>query len=109
MITLLLAEAEIELVPVELQKDPNVLARSKKRRRAAQHLLLDQAIDHEAMAQLADGDRRGRPDIAHMWMLLALDSLLSRREQLRVLMHTRHDELIRVSEKTRIMRSQPKF
>lgn len=110
MITLLLAEAEVELIPAELQKHANLLARAKKRRRAVQHLLLDQAVDHEAMATLAtDGDRRGRPDIAHMWMLLALDSLLSRRKQLRILLHTRHDELIRVSEKTRIMRSQPKF
>jgi rRNA small subunit pseudouridine methyltransferase Nep1 len=109
VITLVLAEAELELVPAELHKHPKLVARAKKRRRSVEHLLLDQAVDHEAMKELPNGDRRGRPDIAHMWMLLALDSLLSRRRKLRVLVHTRSDELIRVSEKTRIMRSQTKF
>lgn len=109
MITLVLAEAELERMPAELVKHPKVVARSKKRRRAAEHLLLDQAADREAMRALPEGDRRGRPDIAHMFLLLALDGLLRRRGRLRVLIHTRHDELIRVRPETRIMRSQPQF
>lgn len=109
LITFLLAEAEVELMPPELHDAPGVQARAKRRRRAASHLLLDQAADHAAMKRLDDGERRGRPDIAHVWMLLVLDSLVNRRGLARVLIHTRHDELIRVKPETRIMRNQAKF
>lgn len=109
MITFLLAEAELELMPPELQKDPRVVARAKRRRREPQRLLLDQALDHEAMRALPDGDRRGRPDIAHFWMLLVLDSLVAKRGRARALVHTRNDELVRPRADLRLPRSQAKF
>lgn len=109
MITFILAEAEVELVPRALHRHPRVVARAKKRRRAAEHLLLDQAADHEAMRSLEEGDRRGRPDIAHVWLLLVMDSLLARRGLARALVHTRNDELIRVRPDARLPRSQPKL
>jgi rRNA small subunit pseudouridine methyltransferase Nep1 len=110
LITFLLAEAEIERMPRELHEDLHVVARAKKRRRAPARLLLDQAVDHEAMRALAaDADRRGRPDIAHIWSLLVMDSLVAKRGLARVLIHTRHDELIRVRGDARLPRSQPKF
>lgn len=110
VLTLILAEAELELMPEELQRHPKVVARAKKRRRAPEHLLLDQALDHEAMRTLSDdAARRGRPDIAHFALLLAHDSLLMKRDLVRVLIHTRNDELVRVRPDTRIMRNQTKF
>jgi len=109
VITFLLAEAELELMPPELQRAPGVVARAKKRRRPAEQLLLDQALDHKAMKDLPDGDRRGRPDIAHFWLMLVLDSLATKHGQARALIHTRHDELIRPRADLRIMRNQVKF
>lgn len=109
MITFLLAEAELELMPPELLRHPKVAARAKKRRRAAEHLLLDQAADHEAMRSLkADADRRGRPDIAQVWSLLVMDSLVARRGLARALVHTRHDEVIRIRPDARLPRNQAK-
>lgn len=109
VITFILAEAEVELMPPELRRDPRVVARAKKRRRAPEHLILDQAVDHEAMAALPGGDRRGRPDIAHFWALLVMDSLVAKRGAARALVHTRNDELVRVRPETRLPRSQAKF
>ena len=109
VLTFLLAEAELELMPPGLQRHPRVVARARKRRRAPEHLLLDQAQDHEAMRALEGRERRGRPDLAHVFLLLLQDSLLNRRGALRVLVHTRHDELVRVRADTRIMRSQTRF
>jgi rRNA small subunit pseudouridine methyltransferase Nep1 len=109
VITFVLAEAELELMPRELQDDPGVVARAKRRRRAPERLLLDQALDHNAMRALPDGDRRGRPDIAHFWLLLVLDSLVAKRGQARALVHTRHDELLRPRADLRLMRNQAKF
>lgn len=108
LITFILAEAEVELVPAPLQRHPKLVARGKKRRRAPGHLLLDQAADHEAMRSLEDGDRRGRPDIAHVWLLLVMDGLVARRGLARVLVHTRNDELVRVRPDARLPRSQAK-
>lgn len=109
MLTFLLAEAELELVPREIREEPGIQSRGKKRRRAPEHLVLDQALDHKAMRRLPEGDRRGRPDLVHLFLLLLQDSPLNARGLLRVLVHTRHDELIRVRPDTRIMRNQAKF
>lgn len=109
MLTFVLAESELELVPRELHAEPGIASRAKKRRREPGHLVLDQAHDHKAMRRLPEGDRRGRPDLAHFFLLLVQDSLLTARGETRVLVHTRHDELIRVDPATRIMRNQAKF
>lgn len=110
MLTFVLAEAELELMPRALQRHPEVVRRAKQRRREPAHLLLDQALDHKAMRDLSEeGDRRGRPDIAHVFLLLLQDSLLNQRQQARVLLHTRDDALVRVRPDTRIMRHGPKF
>lgn len=108
MITFLLAEAELELIPSSLVKHPKIVARAKKRRRESQHLLLDQAADHDAMRGLEGGDRRGRPDIAQVWTLLVMDSLLARRGLARALIHTRDDGLVRIRPDARLPRNQAK-
>ena len=109
MLTFVLAEAELELMPSALLADPVVQGRAKKRRRAPEHLVLDQALDHRAMKSLPEGDRRGRPDLVHVFLLLLQDSPLNARGLVRALVHTRHDELVRVRPDTRIMRNQAKF
>lgn len=109
MLTIVLGEAELELVPAPLQAAPSVKRRARERRRAPEHLLLDQAADHKAMGALPEGDRRGRPDITHLVVLLAHDSPLAARGQVRVLVHTRHDELIRVRPDMRPPRAQATF
>lgn len=109
LITVLLAEAALELMPPELHRHPKVVARAKKRRRAAEHLLLDQALDHEAMRGLPEAERRGRPDIAHVCLLLLQDSPLNAMGRLRVFVHTQEDALVSVDPGTRIMRNGAKF
>lgn len=109
LIVVLLAEAELELVPPALHRAPSVVTRGKKRRRAPEHLLLDQAQDHKAMRALPEGNRRGRPDIVHLCLLLLLDSPLAHRGELVARVHTRNDELIEVRPDARLPRSQAKF
>lgn len=109
MITFILAESELERIPREIIADRTIQERSKRRKRLPAELVLDQATDFRAMRSLDDGDRRGRPDIAHFWLMMVLDSSVNKKGQARVLIHTRHDQLIRVRADTRIMRSQPKF
>lgn len=96
-------------MPRELQAHPKVVARAKKRRRDPEHLLLDQAADHEAMRALPHGERRGRPDIAHVWSLLVMDSLVARRGLARAFIHTRDDGLVRIRADARLPRNQAKL
>ena len=109
VLTFVLGECALELVPPALHVAPSVKRRSRERRRAPEHLLLDQALDHEAMAALPDAKRRGRPDIVHLLTLLVQDSPLAQRGLTRLLWHTQEDALVRVRPDLRPPRAQPTF
>jgi rRNA small subunit pseudouridine methyltransferase Nep1 len=61
------------------------------------------------MRRLVDGDRRGRPDIAHVCLLIALDSIASREGDLLVYVHTRDDVILAFDPGTRLPRAQGRF
>jgi len=73
-------------------------------------LLLDRSYHHAAMvASREDFSRRGRPDIVHLSLLLALDSLVNRRGRLRIFVHTVNDFVVNVSPTVRIPRNYTRF
>ncbi|MCA1814228.1 MAG: hypothetical protein LC624_09810 [Halobacteriales archaeon] len=109
MLTLILADSELELVPEEVKTHPAVQAASQRRGKRAGRTLLDSSAHHAAMRQLHDSDRRGRPDIVHTALLVAMDSVLNLEGGLRVLIHTRNDELITLLPETRVMRNFDRF
>jgi rRNA small subunit pseudouridine methyltransferase Nep1 len=61
------------------------------------------------MRRLIEGDRRGRPDIAHLCLLIALDSVLCREGELDVYLHTRDDVVLAFDPGTRLPRAQGRF
>lgn len=109
MLTLVLAEAELELVPDSISGHRQVQAAAKARDRRPSRTLLDASVHHEAMRGLPESERRGRPDLVHFGLLLALDSALNKADQLRVVVHTRNDERLAVHPDTRLMRNYPRF
>jgi rRNA small subunit pseudouridine methyltransferase Nep1 len=109
MLTLVLAEAELELVPPELLHHPAVIGHSRQRGKEPAHILLDSNYHHAAMATLPEGRRRGRPDMTHLFLLTALESVANKKGQLKVIIHTRNNEVIRVHPETRIMRNYERF
>ncbi len=109
MLTLVLADAELELVPPPLQGHPAVRTSAKRRGRSPSAILLDSSLHHPALKKFPDGERRGRPDIAHLFVLLCLDSVLNGQRELRTLVHTRNDEVIRIAPETRIPKNYPRF
>ncbi len=52
---------------------------------------------------------RGRPDIAHFCLLLALGAPLNLDGQLRCLVHTRDDKVIKITPRTRLPRNTDRF
>lgn len=109
MLTLVLAEAELELVPSSIVTHPQVQAAARARDRRPGRTLLDSSLHHEALRQVPEGERRGRPDLVHFSLLLALDSALNKADELRVVVHTRNDERLAVHPDTRLMRNYPRF
>ncbi|MEM4418885.1 MAG: 16S rRNA methyltransferase, partial [Candidatus Nitrosocaldus sp.] len=63
MITLIIAEASLELVPDEIAWHSAVKKHAKRQGREPKEILLDRSYHHTAMLNLKDAYRRGRPDI----------------------------------------------
>jgi len=109
VLNLFLAESELELVPREIASHPAVRSSAKRRDREPCSMLLDSNLHHTAMRRLPMAERRGRPDIVHFFLLLALDSVLNKRGMLRVYVHTRNNELITIDPSTRLPKNYPRF
>src|SRR5207248_7361995 len=99
----------MELVPDASKVHPQARAAAKARDRRPSRTLLAASLHHDAMHALSEGERRGRPDLAHFAMLLALDSALNQADGLRLVVHTRNDERLAVNPETRLMRNYPRF
>lgn len=109
MLTLVLADSELEVVPDSIAGHPAVRTSARKRGRSPTTILLDSSLHHPALRKFPEGERRGRPDIAHLFLLLCLDSVLNAQGQLRTLIHTRNDDVIRVAPETRIPKNYVRF
>lgn len=106
---LLLADSELELVPKEHWSHPCVAVNARKRGKRSSQVLLDSSIHHPLFRDPFERSRRGRPDIVHQFLLLGLDSLLNIDGRLKLWVHTRGDDLIEVSEKTRIPKNYARY
>jgi len=104
-----LAESELERVPDELHREKCVVAYSISKGKRPANMILDASHHHTAMKNLPEGERRGRPDIAHFFLLLCLDSRLNRDRLLTTIVHTRNYERISVSPETRLPPTYHRF
>ncbi len=108
-VTLVLAEAALELVPRNLRSHASVVSNAHKQGKDPARVLLDSSFHHRAMRGLAEAERRGRPDIVHFCALLAQGSRLNAAGRLRLLIHTCNDLVISVKPETRLPRVYDRF
>lgn len=109
MLHLILAEAELELIPQEIREHPVIKAYARKRGKKPSECLLDSNLHHRAMEGLADHERRGRPDIVHIALLHLLGSIANLEGALRVYVHTRDGAMISISPEARLPRAYNRF
>ena len=111
MISLVIAEAAIETVPIEIIDHPSVTNHAKRMGRRSNETLLDRSYHHSAMVHgdLKTGWKRGRPDIVHFALMEALSTPLFFRRKLNVYLHTINNNLISVGENLRIPKSYFRF
>lgn len=97
-------------MPRELQAEPTVVEEARRSRTTPNKLLLDASRHLPLMrSRLKDWRKRGRPDIIHFCALLALDSRLNQERGVRLLVHTRNDEVIEFSREVRLPRVYNRF
>ena len=110
VLTLVLAESSIELVPNEIVHHKSIVTWAKRRDKDPRQLILDQSYHHSAILHLGRlSAGRGRPDIAHFSLLLALGSPLNKEDKLRCFIHTRDDHVINVNPRARLPRNTDRF
>lgn len=109
MIDLVLADAELETVPEAIRDHPQVTADARKRDLDPAAMLLDSSRHHAAMQDLPEGDRRGRADIVHLALLVALESRAAKAGRVRPWVHTRDDRLVTVDPETRLPKQLHRF
>jgi len=109
-LSLVLVESSVELVPQEMHDHPAIVKAARRKRRDPATLILDQAYHHSAILKLGlRGAGRGRPDICHLSLLMALGSPLNRSGGLECYVHTRDDNIITVDSKARLPRNTDRF
>src|SRR5207302_10430999 len=110
MLTLILAESSIELVPNEITGHPAILKWAERKKKDPHQLILDQSYHHSAILRLGkSGIGRGRPDIVHFCLLLALGSPLNSDDQLNCFVHTRDDYVITIHLRDCLPRNSKPF
>ncbi len=109
VVTIILAESSLELVPREIAWHPSVRKWARRRGKSPTETVLDVSLHYSAMKNLRDRERRGRPDIVHFSLLEALSSPLNLEGRLRFVVHTINDYTIFVDPSTRIPRNYLRF
>ncbi|HLC24875.1 MAG TPA: ribosome biogenesis protein [Nitrosopumilaceae archaeon] len=109
MLSLILAESALELVPKELQDHNSVLAYSKKMGKKPSKVILDISWHFAAMRGIKNEIKRGRPDLVHFCLLECCTIPLYFERKLHVYVHTIDDKVIFVGDNVRLPKSYHRF
>ncbi|MCE2498553.1 MAG: ribosome biogenesis protein [Nitrosopumilaceae archaeon] len=111
MISLVIAESALEMVPPELYGHPAVRSHARRTRGGKRpHMLLDNSWHYAAMKGMPDAARRGRPDLVHLALVTATSAPLYRlRRALEVYVHTADGCMISLGPGVRIPKSYHRF
>ncbi len=109
LLSIILVDSELELVPKEFWSHPAVVTNARKRGKKSSRVLLDTNLHHSLFKDPVERNRRGRPDIVHQFLLIGLESMLNIDGGLRLYVHTRNDEMITISPETRLPKNYNRF
>lgn len=109
MISLILAESALELIPLELQDHPSVLSHARKLVKHPSEILLDNSWHFAAMKGIENEIKRGRPDLVHFSILEATTIPLYLKNKIKIYIHTINDNVIYIGENVHIPKSYHRF
>jgi len=109
MLTLILAEASLEIVPNEMQNHPSVTSYCKRNKKKSSEVLLDNSWHFAAMKGLTNEIKRGRPDIIHLALLAICSTPLYQQKKIKVFVHTINNQVITLGDQVRLPKSYHRF
>jgi len=109
MISLILSESALELVPYELEEHPSVVSHAKKLGKHPSDILLDNSWHFAAMKGIKNEIKRGRPDLVHFSILEATTIPLYYQNKLNLFIHTIDNKVIRFGKNVHIPKSYHRF
>ena len=109
MISLILSESALELVPYELQEHPSVISHAKKLGKHPSEILLDNSWHFAAMKGIKNEIKRGRPDLVHFSILEATTIALYYQNKLNLFVHTIDNKVIHFGKNVHIPKSYHRF
>lgn len=109
MISLVLAESALELVPLELQDHPSILSHAQKLGKNPSEILLDNSWHFAAMKGINNEIKRGRPDLVHFSILEATTIPLYLQNKIKIYIHTIDDKVIYIGKNVHIPKSYHRF
>ena len=109
MISLILTESSLELVPEELKSHPSVISHAQKINKKPSDILLDNSWHFAAMKGVKNEIKRGRPDLVHFSVLEATTIPLYFENKIKIYIHTINDKVISIGENVHIPKSYHRF
>ncbi len=109
MLSLVIAESALELVPIELQRHNSVTAFARRSNKRPSEILLDISWHFAAMKGIKNEIKRGRPDLVHFSLLEACSIPLYFENRLNVFVHTIDDKVIFIGQNVRLPKSYHRF
>ena len=109
MISLILAESSLELVPSELKHHPSVISHARKLDKHPSEILLDNSWHFAAMKGIENEMKRGRPDLVHFSILEATTIPLYIQNKMKLYVHTLDDKVISFGKNVHIPKSYHRF
>ena len=109
MLSLILAESSLEIVPPELQSHSSVVSHAQKLGKFSDEILLDNSWHFAAMKGISNEIKRGRPDLVHFSILEATTIPLYFKNKIQIFIHTINNEVIYVGKNVRIPKSYHRF
>ena len=109
MLSLVIAESALELVPLEMQGHNSVTASARRFNKKPSEILLDVSWHFAAMKGIKNEIKRGRPDLVHFSLLEACSIPLYFEDKLNVFVHTIDDKVISVGKNVRLPKSYHRF
>jgi len=109
LLSLVIAESALELVPIELQRHNSVTASARRFNKKPSEILLDISWHFAAMKGIKNEIKRGRPDLVHFSLLEACSIPLYFENRLNVFVHTIDDKVISIGQNVRLPKSYHRF
>ena len=109
MISLIISESALELIPFELEDHPSVISHAQKLGKYSSEILLDNSWHFAAMKGIKNEIKRGRPDLVHFSILEAITIPLYIQNKLNLFVHTVDDKVIYFGKNVHLPKSYHRF